>query len=118
MLSFALSLEKNKILPMLPTFEEALRSRQTLRIHHIAAIDAEVVKEGYNDDNRFWHQIRLSVQNISRRYSRSGLPIIFYEYDLRELWYKLIQGAKITDAKHPAQDRLAAEVCTPVRWVR
>ncbi|KAF4211353.1 hypothetical protein CNMCM8980_010003 [Aspergillus fumigatiaffinis] len=95
---------------MLPTFEEALRSRETLRVHHIAAIDAEVVKEGYNDDNSFWHQIRLSVQNISRRYSRSGLPIVFYEYDLRELWYKLIQGAKITDAKHPAQDRLAAEV--------
>ncbi|KAF4277594.1 hypothetical protein KXW75_005350 [Aspergillus fumigatus] len=71
---------------MLPTLEEALRSRETLRAHHIEAIDAQVVKEGYNDDN------------------------IFYEYDLRELWYKLIQGAKITDAKHPAQDRLAAEV--------
>ncbi|KAH1290083.1 hypothetical protein KXX11_000899 [Aspergillus fumigatus] len=71
---------------MLPTLEEALRSRETLRAHHIEAIDAQVVKEGYNDDN------------------------IFYEYGLRELWYKLIQGAKITDAKHPAQDRLAAEV--------
>lgn len=95
---------------MLPTLEEALRSRETLRAHHIEAIDAQVVKEGYNDDNSFWHLIRLSVQNISRRHCRSSLPIVFYEYDLRELWYKLIQGAKITDAKHPAQDRLAAEV--------
>ncbi|KAH3139838.1 hypothetical protein LV164_003323 [Aspergillus fumigatus] len=71
---------------MLPTLEEAIRSRETLRAHHIEAVDAQVVKEGYNDEN------------------------IFYESDLRELWYKLIQGAKITDAKHPAQDRLVAEV--------
>ncbi|GIK00891.1 hypothetical protein Aspvir_004920 [Aspergillus viridinutans] len=95
---------------MLPTLEDALRSRETLRVHHIAAIDAEVLEQGYNDDNTFWHKVRISVQNLSTRYSRSGLPIVFYEYDLRELWYKLIQGAKITDAKHPAQDRLAAEV--------
>lgn len=95
---------------MLPTLEEALRSRETLHAHHIEAIDAQVVKEGYNDDNSFWRLIRLSVQNISRRYCRSSPPIVFYEYDLRELWYELIQGAKITDAKHPAQDRLAAEV--------
>lgn len=95
---------------MLPTLEEALRRRETLHAHHIEAIDAQVVKEGYNDDNSFWRLIRLSVQNISRRYCRSSPPIVFYEYDLRELWYELIQGAKITDAKHPAQDRLAAEV--------
>ncbi|GIJ85115.1 hypothetical protein Asppvi_003971 [Aspergillus pseudoviridinutans] len=110
MSSFVLPREKNKTLQMLPTLEEALGSRETLRVHHIAAIDAEVLEEGYNDDNRFWHKVRLSVKNISTWYSRSGLPIVFYEYDLRELWYKLIQGAKIADAKHLALDRLAAEV--------
>jgi hypothetical protein len=29
---------------------------------------------------------------------------------MRELWCNLIQGAKVTDAKHPAQDRLAGEI--------
>ncbi|GFF43781.1 hypothetical protein IFM46972_07323 [Aspergillus udagawae] len=52
MSSFVLGLEKNKPLQILPTLEEALRGRKTLRVHHIAAIDAEVMEERYNDDNR------------------------------------------------------------------
>jgi hypothetical protein len=35
------------------SLEEALRSREALRAHHMEAIDLEVEKEGYNDDNRF-----------------------------------------------------------------
>jgi len=37
-------------------------------------------------------------------------PIELYEYDLRELWYKYMQGARITAADHPTQDRLVSQI--------
>ncbi|RAQ72437.1 hypothetical protein AFCA_009784 [Aspergillus flavus] len=92
------------------SFEDQIRSRQRFALDHIAAIDTERESNGYNNDNKFWHQSRLFMQNISSRYTKSDLPIDFYEYDMRELWYMIIQGAKITDAKHPAQDRLAGQI--------
>ncbi|KAE8137333.1 hypothetical protein BDV38DRAFT_247084 [Aspergillus pseudotamarii] len=92
------------------SFEDQIRSRQRFGHHHIGAIDTDRESCGYDNDNKFWHQSRLFMKNISSRYTKSDLPIVFYEYDMRELWYMIIQGAKITDAKHPAQDRLAGQI--------
>ncbi|KAE8167792.1 hypothetical protein BDV40DRAFT_295417 [Aspergillus tamarii] len=92
------------------SLEDQIRSRQRFGLHHIAAIDTDRESYGYDNDNKIWHQSRLFMKNISSRYTKSDLPIIFYEYDMRELWYMIIQGAKITDAKHPAQDRLAGQI--------
>jgi hypothetical protein len=92
------------------SFEDQIRSREKFRLQHIATIDDDREKYGYGNDNPFWRQARLFVKNISSRYAKSDLTIELYEYDLRELWYLIIQGAKITDANHPAQDRLAGEI--------
>ncbi|KAF7588057.1 hypothetical protein BBP40_006226 [Aspergillus hancockii] len=92
------------------SFEGQIRSRERFRLQHIATIDDDREKYGYDNDNPFWRQARLFVKNISSRYAKSDLAVDLYEYDLRELWYLIIQGAKITDADHPAQDRLAGQV--------
>ncbi|KNG90485.1 hypothetical protein ANOM_001220 [Aspergillus nomiae NRRL 13137] len=92
------------------TLEDQIRSRERFRLNHIGAIDLDRETCGYDNDNTFWRHFRLFTKNIASRYTRSGLPIIFYEYDMRELWYMIIQGAKITDASHPAQDRLANQI--------
>ncbi|KAB8068021.1 hypothetical protein BDV29DRAFT_185219 [Aspergillus leporis] len=92
------------------SFEDQIRSRERFGLEHIAAIDADREMYGYDNDNNFWHQTRLFVKNITSRYTKSDLSIDLYEHDLRELWYLIIQGAKVTDAKHPAQDRLAGQI--------
>ncbi|PIG79136.1 hypothetical protein AARAC_007720 [Aspergillus arachidicola] len=92
------------------SLEDQIRSRQRFALDHKAAIDFGRETYGYDNDNKYWHQSRLFMQNISSRYTKSDLPIVFYEYDMQELWYMIIQGAKITDAKHPAQDRLAGQI--------
>jgi hypothetical protein len=82
---------------------------------HKEAIDADREKAGYNDFNIFWHSAQMFSKTITSRYAnlhadgRSN-PIELYEYDLRELWYKYIQGARITAADHPAQDGLVSQV--------
>ncbi|KAE8322465.1 hypothetical protein BDV39DRAFT_183859 [Aspergillus sergii] len=92
------------------SLEDQIRSRQRFALDHKAAIDFDRETYGYDNDNKYWHQSRLFIKNISSRYTASDLPIVFYEYDMQELWYMIIQGAKITDAKHPAQDRLAGQI--------
>jgi hypothetical protein len=91
---------------------EILQAHFHLSFHHIhiAAIDEDWAQEGYNDDNRFWHRVRLLARSIRSRFTISDNPVVLYEYELRELWYLLIQGAKIIDASQPAQDRLASQV--------
>lgn len=92
------------------SLEERLQQRKDFHFRHIDAIDSDFEKAGYNDDNRFWHQARLFAQSITSRFATSENPAVIYEYDARELWYLLIQGAKLIDANHPAQDRLAGQV--------
>ncbi|KAK2764261.1 hypothetical protein FQN54_008953 [Arachnomyces sp. PD_36] len=96
--------------PPTQSLEKRIENREKLHICSIQAIDAEIAQEGYNDDNDLWKRVRHATQNIASRYTRYNDPNIFYEYDLREIWYILFQGAKITDADHPAQDRLASQV--------
>lgn len=96
--------------PAVPPLEQQIKSREDSFAHYIKGVDEEIAREGYNDDNKIWEQVRLSTQNISSRYALDNRPNVLYEYDLRELWYLLLQGAKITSAEHPAQDRLASQV--------
>lgn len=92
------------------SLEKALQGRATFHSRHIAEIDADIAHLGYDDENQIWHRANLFSKNITSRYTHSNHHISLYEYDLQELWYLIIQGTKITDANHPAQDRLAGQV--------
>ncbi|EAW14097.1 uncharacterized protein ACLA_071300 [Aspergillus clavatus NRRL 1] len=88
------------------TSEEKLRSRETFHLDQIAAINAEFVEEGFNDDNRFWQKARLFAKNISSRYTKSGLPVVYYE--VHESW---TPNTLVRTAWRP-------KFCTSVKWAR
>ncbi|KAF7904197.1 hypothetical protein EAF00_001531 [Botryotinia globosa] len=94
------------------SLNDRLKSRSEFHILHKDAIDAELEEAGYDDSNAFWHKARLFTRTIASRYAQTGLthPIELYEYDLRELWYMCVQGARLIAADHPAQDRLVSQV--------
>ncbi|KAF7888206.1 uncharacterized protein EAF02_002747 [Botrytis sinoallii] len=89
-----------------------IRSHLEFYILHKETIDTELEETGYNDSNTFGHKVWLFIRNILSRYIQTGHthPIALYEYDLRELWYLCVQGAKLTAAEHPAQYRLVSQV--------
>ncbi|KAI7977252.1 hypothetical protein EIK77_008163 [Talaromyces pinophilus] len=90
--------------------ENILQNRINFHSLYIADADAEIERLGYDDNNQIWHRARLFAKNITSRYTEFDHHISLYEYDLQELWYRIVQGAKIIDANHPAQDRLAGQV--------
>lgn len=92
-------------------WDDTLKRRSEFGTLHKDALDAEREQVGYDDFNVFWHKARIFTRIISSRYANGqSNPIALYEYDLRELWYICIQGARITAADHPAQDRLVSQV--------
>ncbi|TGO67474.1 hypothetical protein BOTNAR_0041g00110 [Botryotinia narcissicola] len=94
------------------SLNDKLKSRSEFHILHKNALDAELVETGSDDSNTLWQQVRLLTRNIASRYAQTGRthPIALYEYDLRELWYMCVQGARLIAAEHPAQDRLVSQV--------
>ncbi|TGO65515.1 hypothetical protein BCON_0002g01000 [Botryotinia convoluta] len=94
------------------SLNDKLKSRSEFHILHKNALDAELEQTGSDGSNTFWHQARLLTRNIASRYAQTGRthPIELYEYDLRELWYMCVQGARLIAAEHPTQDRLVSQV--------
>ncbi|KAL3425794.1 hypothetical protein PVAG01_02585 [Phlyctema vagabunda] len=94
------------------SLNDRLKTRAEFGTLHKHMIDAEREEAGYNDLNDFWHKARLFTRTIASRYAQTGHshPVALYEYDLRELWYMCIQGARITAVDHLAQDRLVSQV--------
>ena len=77
-------------------------------------MDADLKQAGYDDYNPTWHSVRMFTKVIASQYAQganSDLPKRYqYEYDLHELWYWVVQGARYIAANHPAQDRLVSQV--------
>ncbi|KAF5871833.1 putative zz type zinc finger domain-containing protein [Botrytis fragariae] len=94
------------------SLNDQLKSRSEFHTLHKNAVDAELAQTDSNDSTPFWQQARLLTRNIASRYTqtRRTHPIELHEYDLREPWYLCVQGAKLTAAEHPAQDRLVSQV--------
>ena len=86
--------------------EAQIQSRQRASAGTRTNIDAEIAIACDN----IWDAFRGFVWNISHRYTQFHHPIILYEFDLHDLWYMLIEGAKNTSANHPSQDRLVVQV--------
>lgn len=62
-------------------------------------------------DPNLWQQARMFIRNITSRYvNYSNQPISLFERDIHDLWYLLVETAKITPAYEATADRLAAQV--------
>ena len=88
---------------------EQLQSRKAFSVSFRSDINDEVTRSS-NNDNTLWKTARLFIWNISSRFIHSVNPVVFFEFDLHDLWYTLIQAAKITQADDAAQDRLVSQV--------
>lgn len=53
-----------------------------------------------------WKTIQGFIPNINYRYTKSINPMILFEIDMHDLWFKLMLAGKVTDADDPGQDRL------------
>lgn len=100
----------NDLSPVMSVPEDALQSRINFHSLYVADVDAEIIRLGYDDNHRLWYRAHLFAKNITSRYGQYRNHISLFEYDLHDLWYLIIQAAKITSADHPAQDRLASQV--------
>ncbi|KAH6639039.1 hypothetical protein C7974DRAFT_410033 [Boeremia exigua] len=91
-----------------------MKSREEFHEAFKESVDADLKQVGYDDLNRTWHSIRMFTKVIATQFARganSDLPKKYrYEYDLRELWYWILQSARYIAADHPAQDRLVMQV--------
>jgi hypothetical protein len=96
------------------SLNDRIKSRENFHTLFKDSVDADLKQAGYNDFDATWHSIRMSTNAIASRYakgSNSDLPERYrYEYDLRELWYLVVQSARYIPADHPAQDRLVCQV--------
>lgn len=71
--------------------------------------DAAATKMG-DKPNDMWESFYNLATSITQRYNQFPQPVALLEYNLRDLWYTLIQAAKITGAEDPFQDRLVYQV--------
>lgn len=73
-------------------------------------------QEAANDESKpdsqrdLWSTMRGYILNVNHRYTAFTKPIILFEWDMHDLWYIIIQAAKVTNADDPAQDRLVAQL--------
>src|SRR5271170_955937 len=86
--------------------EAQIQSRQNAS----ALTRVQVDIEADNVPQDLWLGVRGFIWNISHRYTQFHHPILLYEYDLHDLWYLLINAAKVTGADDPLQDRLLIQV--------
>jgi hypothetical protein len=97
-----------------PSLDDRIKSRERFRTSFKDSVDADLKQTGYDDFNETWHSVRMFTKVIATQYARganSDLPKKYrYEYDLQELWYWVVHGARYIAADHPAQDRLASQV--------
>ncbi|KAJ4159901.1 uncharacterized protein LMH87_007838 [Akanthomyces muscarius] len=59
---------------------------------------------------RHWYGIWSFAKTITSRYMNGNQPTAVLDIDLHDLWYKLIQVAKITPADEADADRIVAQV--------
>ncbi|CZR52826.1 uncharacterized protein PAC_02703 [Phialocephala subalpina] len=57
-----------------------------------------------------WQTIQSFIPNINHRYTIYNNPIVLFEIDMHDLWYKLMLAGKVTDANDVAQDRLVSMI--------
>ena len=97
-----------------PSLNDRMRSREEFHTSFKDSVDADLKQAGYDDYNPTWHSVRMFTKVIASQYAQganSDLPKRYqYEYDLHELWYWVVQGARYIAANHPAQDRLVSQV--------
>lgn len=97
-----------------PFLADRIKSREEFHTSFKDSVDADLKQAGYDDLNATWHSVRMFTKVISSQYAKgvnSDLPKRYrYEYDLHELWYWVVHGARYIAANHPAQDRLVSQV--------
>lgn len=97
-----------------PSVNDRIKSREEFHKSFKDSVDADLKQAGYDDFNATWHSVRMFTKVIASQYAQganSDLPKKYrYEYDLQELWYWVVQGARYITADHPAQDRLVSQV--------
>jgi hypothetical protein len=97
-----------------PSLDDRIKSREAFHTSFKDSVDADLKQTGYDDFNATWQSVRMFTKVIASQYAKganSDLPKRYrYEYDLHELWYWVVQGARYIAADHPAQDRLVSQV--------
>jgi hypothetical protein len=97
-----------------PSLNDRIKSREEFHTSFKNSVDADLKKAGWDDFNATWHSVRMFTKVIASQYARganSDVPKKYrYEYDLHELWYWVVQGARYIAADHPAQDRLVSQI--------
>jgi hypothetical protein len=97
-----------------PSLDDRIKSREKFHTSFKDSVDADLKQAGYNDFNATWQSVRMFTKVIASQYAQgvnSDLPNKYrYEYDLHELWYWVVHGARYIAADHPAQDRLVSQV--------
>jgi len=58
----------------------------------------------------------MFMRSITERYTNSDHDISVFEVDLHDLWYMLIQAAKVIPVAEPAADQLASQVLLIRNW--
>lgn len=87
--------------------DERVRRRADFSIKHFRpSVDASIRQH----DPNLWNRVHMLIRNITDRYVNSDNPISVFEVDLHDLWYLLIETAKITPTNEATADRLVNQV--------
>ncbi|RFU23576.1 hypothetical protein B7463_g12762, partial [Scytalidium lignicola] len=76
--------------------------------HFRPSVDASVLWQ--DSVEMLYNRTRRFIRNITSRYVNSDHPVGYFEIDLHDLWYLLIETAKITPANEATADRLLHQV--------
>ncbi|KAF2137038.1 uncharacterized protein K452DRAFT_291946 [Aplosporella prunicola CBS 121167] len=86
--------------------EKQIQARQEMSRRVREAIDKKMGLE----TSDLWNNVKLSMANITRRAAQSAEPAQAFDFDLHDLWYILMQSAKVTPADSPVQAWLVTQV--------
>jgi hypothetical protein len=70
--------------------------------HYRPSVDDSVRQQ----DPNLWHRVLMFIRNITQRYVNLDHPIGVFKVDIHDLWYLVIETAKITSANEATADRL------------